>query len=169
MPIACVSNPYADQVAVTGLAGSGLVLQNNASDNLNVPGNGTHTFATPIKSGLDLRGHGAVAADRTVADLHRHVARRPVAGGPVTLAVNCVTNTYTVSGTVTGLNGTGLVLRNNGGDNKSISANGAFTFATPVASGATYAVTVPPSRRRRRRAASSAAAPAPSAPARSPA
>jgi len=50
--------------------------------------------------------------------------------------------TYTVGGTVTGLTGTGLVLANNGGNNLSISANGAFAFTTALASGATYAVTV---------------------------
>ena len=50
--------------------------------------------------------------------------------------------TYTIGGTVTGLNGTGLVLLNNGGNNLSISANGSFTFSTAIASGATYSVSV---------------------------
>jgi hypothetical protein len=49
---------------------------------------------------------------------------------------------YTVGGTVTGLNGAGLVLRDNGGDDLAISASGMFTFATKVANGAAYAVTV---------------------------
>ncbi|MBK7513903.1 MAG: carboxypeptidase regulatory-like domain-containing protein [Chloracidobacterium sp.] len=52
------------------------------------------------------------------------------------------TATYTVGGTVSGLSGSGLVLQNNGGDNKAISGNGAFVFTTPVADTATYAVTV---------------------------
>jgi hypothetical protein len=56
--------------------------------------------------------------------------------------VTCTTSTFTVGGTVSGLTGTGLLLRNNGGDDLTRNANGAFTFATPVASGATYAVTV---------------------------
>jgi 6-phosphogluconolactonase (cycloisomerase 2 family) len=49
---------------------------------------------------------------------------------------------YTIGGTVTGLSGTGLVLQNNGGDNKSISANGAFTFTTSLVAGANYSVSV---------------------------
>jgi 6-phosphogluconolactonase len=49
---------------------------------------------------------------------------------------------YTVSGTVSGLSGTGLVLQNNGADNKLIGADGAFAFNTPLAGGANYAVTV---------------------------
>lgn len=49
---------------------------------------------------------------------------------------------FTIGGTVTGLSGIGLVLRNNAGDDLTIASNGAFTFATPVAGGAAYAVTV---------------------------
>ena len=47
----------------------------------------------------------------------------------------------TVGGSVSGLDGTGLVLQDNGGSNLSITMNGAFTFATPVSSGGTYDVT----------------------------
>ena len=50
--------------------------------------------------------------------------------------------TYTIGGVVSGLTGTGLVLQDNGGDNLSVSANGAFTFSNTVASGATYSVSV---------------------------
>lgn len=60
------------------------------------------------------------------------------------VAVTCTTNaSYTVGGNVSGL-GTGLsvVLRNNGGDDLTVNANGAFTFATPVVGGLPYAVTV---------------------------
>ena len=48
---------------------------------------------------------------------------------------------YSIGGTVSGLTGS-LVLQNNGGDNLTISANGPFTFATNVASGSAYNVTV---------------------------
>jgi hypothetical protein len=50
--------------------------------------------------------------------------------------------TYTVGGTVTGLSGPGLVLQNGGGDDLPISASGAFTFATRMPSGTSYAVIV---------------------------
>ncbi len=49
--------------------------------------------------------------------------------------------TYTVGGTMSGLSGT-IVLQNNAGDALSLTANGAFTFATALANAATYAVTV---------------------------
>src|SRR4051794_22882588 len=51
--------------------------------------------------------------------------------------------TYTVGGTVSGLSGSGLVLRNNTGNDLSVpAASGTFTFSTALASGAAYGVTV---------------------------
>jgi 6-phosphogluconolactonase len=54
---------------------------------------------------------------------------------------------YTVGGTVTGLQGTGLVLQNSSGKYLTVAASGSFTFATGLENGATYSVTVrtPPS------------------------
>ncbi len=49
---------------------------------------------------------------------------------------------YAVKVTVTGLDGSGLVLQNNGGDDLSVSADGTATFSNRLASGALYAVTV---------------------------
>lgn len=49
---------------------------------------------------------------------------------------------YSVSATVAGLNGTGLVLENNGGGDITVTANGSVTFASTQLSGDPYAVTV---------------------------
>ena len=49
---------------------------------------------------------------------------------------------YTVGGAVSGLAGSGLVLVNDGGDNLAVSADGPITFASPLAKGAGYRVTV---------------------------
>jgi hypothetical protein len=49
---------------------------------------------------------------------------------------------YTVGGTVSGLVGDGLVLRQNGGDDIAIHADGSFTFPTPLLDGNHYAVNV---------------------------
>lgn len=57
-------------------------------------------------------------------------------GGDVTTPA-----TYTVGGTVSGLSGT-VFLQDNGGDNLSVGANGGFTFATSLGTGAAYDVTV---------------------------
>jgi len=49
--------------------------------------------------------------------------------------------TYPIGGTVSGLSGT-VVLQDNGGDDLSVSASGAFTFATALSAGSAYNVTV---------------------------
>ena len=145
--ISCAANPYPVSVAVTGLAGSGLVLQDNAGDNLAITSNSTFTFATPVRSGLTY----AVTVLSPPTNLWQTcMVTAPagtIAGAGVTLAVNCVSNPYTVTVNVSGLNGSGLVLQDNGGDNLAVGANGAYTFATSVRSGGAYAVTVatPPS------------------------
>ena len=56
-------------------------------------------------------------------------------------AAGCRDPTYTIGGVVSGLSGT-LVLQNNGGDDKTIRADGPFNFTTALANGAAYAVTV---------------------------
>jgi 6-phosphogluconolactonase (cycloisomerase 2 family) len=53
--------------------------------------------------------------------------------------------TYSIGGRVAGIDaGQSVVLQDNGGDDLTVSANGAFTFATKIASGGAYAVTVSP-------------------------
>nr|WP_225444688.1 DUF11 domain-containing protein [Pseudomarimonas arenosa] len=57
--------------------------------------------------------------------------------------ITCVTDQYTVGGSVSGLaDGNSVVLQNNGGDDLEIAANGSFNFATPLDDGANYLVTV---------------------------
>ena len=49
----------------------------------------------------------------------------------------------TISGSLSGLSdGSILLLENNGGDKLTVSKNGTFTFATPIAFNSTYAVTI---------------------------
>jgi hypothetical protein len=52
--------------------------------------------------------------------------------------------TYTIGGTVINLAGAagGLTLTNNGGDSLPVSANGTFTFSTPITGGDAYSVTI---------------------------
>ncbi len=128
---------------VSGLAGSGLVLQDNGGNNLAVAANGSFTFSTPIATGgayavTVLTQPTGPAQTCVVASGSGTVASANV----TTVAVSCTTPTYTIGGTVSGLAGTGLVLQDNGGNNLAVAANGSFTFSTPIATGAAYAVTV---------------------------
>jgi hypothetical protein len=138
--VACTTNvTFSVGGNVSGLTGT-VVLRNNGGDNLSVSANGAFTFATRVASG----GAYAVTVLTQPAGQTCTVASGSgTANANVTnVAVTCTTNpTFSIGGSVSGLSGT-VVLRNNGGDNLSVSANGAFTFATRVASGGAYAVTV---------------------------
>ena len=57
------------------------------------------------------------------------------------LNINVGINEHTIGGTVSGLFGS-VVLQNNGTDNETVSSDGAFTFATAIAEGSPYAVTI---------------------------
>jgi N-acetylneuraminic acid mutarotase len=126
---------------VSGLSGTGLVLQDNGADNLTVSANGTVTFATAVAN------NGAYAVTvktqpSTPSQTCVVVGGSGTATANVMVQVNCSTGTFTVGGQVTGLTGTGLVLQNNGGDNLTVNQTGTFTFGTPVATGSPYSVTV---------------------------
>jgi len=126
---------------VTGLAGgSTLVLQDNGGDNLTLTASGGFTFATPLASGAMYSV--TVLTQPTNQSCTVTGATGTVGGSNVTgLTVTCTTVGFTVGGTVTGLSGT-VVLQDNGGDNLTLTANGAFTFATALAAGGMYSVTV---------------------------
>ena len=141
--VSCAMNSYTVGGTVSGLAGSGLVLA-NGSDNVAVSANGTFTFPSPVASG---------AAYAVAINTQPGGQSCSVGGGSGTMgssnvtnvAVTCTTllpNKYSISGTVTGLAGSGLVLQDNGGDDLSVTASGGFTFTTSVASGSAYVVTV---------------------------
>lgn len=53
-----------------------------------------------------------------------------------------VASSYSIGGTVSGLTGAGLTLNLNGSDSLAIAANGRFTFATRLATGARYAAAI---------------------------
>jgi N-acetylneuraminic acid mutarotase len=55
----------------------------------------------------------------------------------------CTPDDYAVGGSVSGLlSGRSMVLQNNGSSTKTISTNGSFSFAAPIASGSSYTVTI---------------------------
>ena len=143
MVVNCAVNTYAVGGSVSGLVGTGLLLENNAGDDLSVTGNGSFAFATPIASGgtFSVSVKAQPASPSQVCTVSQGTGT-VAAANITTVAVVCATNSYPVAGTVTGLVGAGLVLQDNLGDTLSITGNGAFTFATPVADGAMYAVSV---------------------------
>ena len=223
--VTCSTTTYTISVSVSGLTGSGFVLQDNGGDNLSVTGNGTSTFATQIASGgayavtvltqptgqtctLGSNASGTATANVTVVamcsaslvtiggtitgltgsmtlqDAGSSGTQTVTAGSGATsftfptavtigssyavtvssqptgesctvtngngtatanvtnIAVTCTPTLYTISAAVSGLTGTGLVLQDNGADSLPVTTNGTFPFATQIASGSTYAVTI---------------------------
>jgi hypothetical protein len=138
--VTCTTNTYTIGGTVSGLVGSGLVLQDNLTDNLTIVANGIFTFATPIPSG---GSYSVTVLTQPPAQNCMVTAGSGTATANVTtVQVTCSAVTYTIGGTVYGLTGNGLVLQNNLKDSLSITSNGAFTFATALNSGTTYSVTV---------------------------
>jgi hypothetical protein len=126
---------------VSGLAGSGLAVSLNG-DPLSISANGTFEFPNRLDSGSTY--NVTVSAQPTNPSQECTVANGTgtIAGSDVTnVSVTCTTLTFSVGGSIVGLAGSGLVLSTNG-QNLPVSANGSFTFPTPVASGSAYAVSV---------------------------
>jgi 6-phosphogluconolactonase (cycloisomerase 2 family) len=143
----CVPIAYIIGGTLSGLSGSGLVLQDNGGDNLTVAaGASSFSFATPIAPA------GAYSVTILAQPDNQTCA---VADGKGNVAVTKVTNvaitcsdgppTYTIGGVITGLTLGGnntLVLQDNGGDTLTVKAGGTFTFKTPLAGGTAYSITV---------------------------
>ena len=128
---------------VSGLSGSGLVLENGGGADLPISASGTFTFATGMPSGTSY----AVTVKSSPTSPAQSCL---VADGVGTIAATDVTNVsvtcvpgYTVGGTVSGLQGSGLVLQiaapsyggrgiyhpgHNVGPPLQITSNGPFTF-----------------------------------------
>ncbi len=130
---------------LTGLAtGAGVVLQNNGGANATLSANGSFTFAGALSSGA---AYAVTVLTQPSGQTCTVTNGSGTASANVTnVAVTCVTTppqTFTVGGTLSGLAAsTSVVLQNNGGSDLTVSANGDFTFATAINSGAAYAVTV---------------------------
>ena len=128
--------------SVSGLVGSGLVLTAGAGNSVSVSQAGAFTFPTSLGAGASY--------DVTVASPPANPSQTctvgngtgTVSGAVSDITVVCVISQFTVGGSVSGLVGTGLILRDNAGDDLPVSSNGAFVFKDAVASGATYSVSI---------------------------
>jgi hypothetical protein len=141
--IACTTTTYTIGGSVSGLVGTGLVLQDNGGNNLTVPAGAT-TFSFP--TALDAGANYAVSVltQPTVPTQNCVVTggSGTATGNVATVSIACTTLTYTVSGTISGLVGTGLVLQNNGSSLPVAAGATGFGFTAGVGEGLPYAVTV---------------------------
>jgi hypothetical protein len=148
--VSCSTNTYTIGGAITGLANvEQITLQNNGGNNLVKSGGGSgyDTFQFSVQI-ADLAAYNVTVLTAPGGKTCNAGANTGnVAGAPVTtVVIGCTdvgTPLYTLGGAVTGLaSGNNVILQNNLGDNLSVTANGAFTFATALAETDPYSVTV---------------------------
>lgn len=126
-----------------GLVGSGLVLKLNGASDLPVGSSGAFNFPDGLTGGTAYTvtvgtQPSTPAQTCTVANGSGTIGNANVTN----VSVTCTTNSYTIGGTASGLEGSGLILKLNGSTDLPVGANGAFTFPTGLPDGAAYAVTV---------------------------
>jgi len=126
--------------AVSGLVGSGLVLQNNLTDDLAISENGTYTFTQPIASGSDYSVSVLTQPSNPTQTCLVTSSMGTVVQDNVTVTVICTTNTFNLSVTVSGLASGNSITFSNGSDNLTITDTNLSTFAVKVASGDEYSV-----------------------------
>ena len=141
------SNPnnstYSVGGTLSGLAsGASVVLQNSGGNTTTVSANGNFTFSMPVTN-------SAIYAVTVLTQPTGQTCTVTSGGGTVngsdvtSVHVTCAMKTYTVSGSVSGLNSGALItVRNNAGDPTTVKANVTFSFATPIPYNGSYAVTV---------------------------
>ena len=143
--VTCTTNQYPLGGSVVGLAGSGLVLATPGEPNLPVASSSTgFTFANPLPSGSS---YSVTVAQQPSSPVQTCVVANGsgtvVDGAVSNVSVACQATVYALSGQVSGLTASGLVLATPGEPALSVGAGAtAFTFANGLPSGTAYSVTV---------------------------
>jgi 6-phosphogluconolactonase (cycloisomerase 2 family) len=143
--IACVTNHYNVIATVNGLAGTGLQLQVAPTAPVAATANATPYTLASVISG----GSYTVTVPTQPSTPTQSCVPSPATGNvtnaAVPITVTCTTFTSTVSGTITGLNGGGLVLKDSvsGNTTAALTAGAtSFTISPAINSGANYNVVV---------------------------
>src|SRR5205085_1599596 len=120
---------YAVGGTLVGLAnGATVVLTNNGGNDLSLTTNGSFAFTSPVASGAGYAVAVKTNPTTPVQVCNVSAGSGTVGSGDITsVVVNCATSSFTVGGTIAGLNGT-VVLTNNGGNDLTLNANGPFAF-----------------------------------------
>lgn len=127
--------------AVVGLTRDGLVLQNNGANDLAVPANAP-SFVFPNLIGNDTDYNVTVKSSPASAVCTATNNKGRTGNFDISsILITCVTNTYDLGGTVSGLTGSGLTLIN-GPDRIDVPAGAQNFKFNKVGDGSAYGVTV---------------------------
>ncbi len=131
---------------VSGLAGTGLVLQNNSSATLSVVANATSfVFPDALTSGTGYAVSVMTQPSNPVQSCAVSAGSGTVNANIGSVMVTCTTppTTYTVGGTISGLAASGLTLQINSAETLTIgTSQSSFTFQTALTDGSSYDVAV---------------------------
>ncbi len=145
-----VATTYSLTPTVTGLGvGKTLVLQNGA-DTLSFTGNTSTSFATKLATGASYAitvktnpaGQTCTVANGSGTVGSANVTNTTVSCVAVVVTPAPVATTYSLTPTVTGLGVGKILVLQNGAETLSFAANTSGSFATKLATGASYSVTV---------------------------
>ena len=106
--MACAAPTFTIGGTVSGLSGTGLILQNNGGNNLTVSATGGFTFTTAIARG---GAYNVTVLSQPSSPAQTCVATNgsgTVTANVTSVQVTCTAATFTIGGTVSGLSGTGL-------------------------------------------------------------
>lgn len=131
--------------SVSGLSGSGLVLQLNGTNELAVSANGKFNFPHALAKGsayaVTVKASPSTPVKQTCTVSQGSGSIAGAAVNNVTVA--CTTDSYAIGGTVSGLSGKGLVLQINGANDLAIAGNGNFIFpGIRLPDGSDYSVAI---------------------------
>ncbi len=137
--VICSTNTFSINGNVSG-ASNTVTLSLNGANFLSLPTNGPFGFAQQVAFGGSYNVAVSTNPIGQTCTVNNGIGNNVIVD-VANINVLCSTNTFTVSGNATGLQGT-VTLNLNGGSPLSIASNGSFTFATLVSFGGNYSVTV---------------------------
>jgi hypothetical protein len=143
--VVCVTNSFTVGGTLTGLAAGDSIMLQNGGATITLNADGIFAFTPGQPSGTSFNVTSSSQPTGPVVQTCTPTANTGTIGNAnvTSVLVTCVTKPASVGGSLNGLTaGSRVVLQNNGGDNLTLTANGAFTFATKVANGSPYGVTV---------------------------
>jgi len=143
--VECNIVDYQVGVDVSGLAnGNSFGLLNNGTNFLTVENNGITFFSQSIPDfssyNMSIQSQPMAPNQTCAFDANNSGT---INGPDNTVSITCVTTTYLIGGSVSGLlDNNGLILNINNSEDKIIISNGAYVFDTPIADGTAYDVII---------------------------
>ena len=146
-PAPVIVSEYTISGTLSGLIAPELVIENNLSDEITMSADGSFTFLTYFENGSDYEVLIKVQPNTQTCIVNN--ASGQISNHDVTnITINCENNTatpaseYKISGTVSGLVASQVVLQSNLGDEITIDTNSSFMFPTAFQNGLNYQVLI---------------------------